>query len=415
MSTAPTPFDASSSALGYLYQCRYALLLALEHEEDPSLQMSIEKLDDVTFCKKEADGSAASEILQFKHHIKRQGGVSDKSVDIWKSIRIWSELVSAKAVTLGSGTFVLVTTSRSTSRHAAHLLLPQAGVRNPAEALRLLETAGKEATNETVKTAYSSLMKLTAAQRRKMFEAIYLLEDSADVVDVRSLLEKAVRHAIRPQHRKAFVDRLEGWWFSIVIEHLMSSQNSTIAVGRIQQHVHDLCEQFRRESLPDDLLRAEIPTDAVPDDDNRMFIQQLRLIQILTGRIKTAQEDHYRAFAQRSRWVRDNLLELDELDHFESRLIDEWRHKFEIMLEGVTGGVDDHRHAMAGRGVYNWTQENAPTSSALFIRPQFQSSYMVRGSYHMLADLLRVGWHPRFREQLGGEPKKGGNHVEGVD
>ncbi len=49
MTGSPPPFDAFSSALGYLYQCRYALLLALQKGDDPNLCLSIEKLDDVAF------------------------------------------------------------------------------------------------------------------------------------------------------------------------------------------------------------------------------------------------------------------------------------------------------------------------------------------------------------------------------
>ena len=47
MSASPSPFDASASALGYLYQCRYALLLALQKGDDLDLGISVEKLDDV--------------------------------------------------------------------------------------------------------------------------------------------------------------------------------------------------------------------------------------------------------------------------------------------------------------------------------------------------------------------------------
>jgi hypothetical protein len=42
--------EASASATGYLFQCRYALLAALRAILDaPELEISIEKLDDVAF------------------------------------------------------------------------------------------------------------------------------------------------------------------------------------------------------------------------------------------------------------------------------------------------------------------------------------------------------------------------------
>jgi hypothetical protein len=47
MSGRTTSSDATASALGYLYQCRYALLLALQRDDDSDLRVAIEKLDDV--------------------------------------------------------------------------------------------------------------------------------------------------------------------------------------------------------------------------------------------------------------------------------------------------------------------------------------------------------------------------------
>jgi len=301
----------------------------------------------------------------------------------------------------------MVTTSSSTTLHAVHRLIDNPTVRGPQEALRLLEEAGKVSENEEVCEAFTTFTRLTASQRRKMFERIHLLEHSPDILAVRKDLETALRHAARPQHRTAFVDRLEGWWFRVVIEHLMSATAvATIAVQTVHQQVHDLREQFQRDALPDDFLQAPIPTEVVRQDDERMFIRQLHLVKVMANRIRTAQEDHYRAFAQRSRWVRDNLVGLDEVSKFEARLFEEWRHKYEIMQEGLSAEVVESDLANAGKKLYDWTQEHAPVNAALFIRPQFPASYMVRGSYHMLADALRVGWHPHYQTKLATGDKK---------
>ena len=91
MNETTTSFDASPSALGYLYQCRYALLLALQHDEDSALQMSIEKLDDVAFLGDGVARTNPAELLQFKHHVKRPGGLSPRVRTFWKTIRVWSE------------------------------------------------------------------------------------------------------------------------------------------------------------------------------------------------------------------------------------------------------------------------------------------------------------------------------------
>ena len=70
-------FSAAPSALGYLFQIRYALVLLLRADE-PENVISIEKLDDVAF---EEDGEP-KQLLQFKHHVINSATLTDSSPKI---------------------------------------------------------------------------------------------------------------------------------------------------------------------------------------------------------------------------------------------------------------------------------------------------------------------------------------------
>ncbi|MCA9055440.1 MAG: hypothetical protein KDA75_16480 [Planctomycetaceae bacterium] len=400
---ADSQFDASASALGYLYQSRYALLLALQRDDDPMLQVSIEKLDDVAFLTNGTGRATPLELLQFKHHLKREGKLTDKHPDIWKSIRVWSDAVRQSRIDVNNAVLLLVTTAVATKRDAVWLLSAKTSTRETENARTTLEDAGRTSRNPVVKECYKSLMRLPVATRKKLFQAIYLLDGTPNISDMQGQLEVAVRHACHPDHRRAFVERLEGWWWGVVIAHLMSQDSNGIPVVDVQQQIHELREQFRTETLPDDFLIAEVPEDATRDDDDRTFIRQLKLIGVSGDRIRSAQTDHYKAFSQRSRWVRDNLLDLAESSTFEERLIDEWKHRYDIMMEDSADVLgDDASCAHGGLRLYNWVQTSAPDSASLMIRPQFRSRYMTRGSYHMLADgeNPRVGWHPHYLDRL---------------
>src|SRR4051794_30551153 len=100
MVTSSSPFDASASAQGYLYQCRYALLLALQRAEESGLGIPIEKVDDVAFHRLNKLQSAI-ELQQFKLHTNRKGNLGDRSEDIWKTLNVWAEAVQAKRIDLG--------------------------------------------------------------------------------------------------------------------------------------------------------------------------------------------------------------------------------------------------------------------------------------------------------------------------
>jgi hypothetical protein len=135
-----------------------------------------------------------------------------------------------------------------------------------------------------------------------------------------------------------------------------------------------------------------------------MFVRQLNLLALSPERLRYAQEDHYRAFTQRSRWVSQQLLGLDEGMNYEARLIEGWRDHFAIMREGVSANCDEPMLAQHGRELYNWILTVAPAQSNLWVRPEFQAAYMVKGSYHMLAEMLRVGWHPHYEIRLQPAP-----------
>jgi len=404
MSDGLSPFDASQSALGYLHQCQYALLLGLQRDEEPNLCISIEKLDDIAFHESPSSPHIAKELLQVKHHLNRAGGLGDSSPDIWKTLKIWSDAATKNQIDLDRTTLCLLTTTTPTNRNAIRFLAPNPATRNPEEGRKKLEAAGAASTNDTIKDAYAIYMALSQPDRTKLFKAMYLLDTTLMAIDLQKAIGSAVRHAVEPKHRQAFAERLQGWWYQRVVVHLSADVNQPIPVLAIQQQVHELRGQFQRDCLPDDLFKEQLPPEATPDEDDRVFIIQLLLIGLSQQRLRIAQEDHFRAFTQRSRWVKDNLIGMDDLSNFESRLVDSWKLKFLIMKDTLEEGLNDLRLARHGMNLYQWVETEAPSQSALWVRPQFQSPYMTRGSFHILADLLRVGWHPEYQHRLSPAP-----------
>ena len=86
-------YNASGSMAGYLFQCRLALLHALDlTRRKPEAVVSIEKFDDIAF---ETDNHADG-LIQAKHHIVPKP-LGDVSEDVWKTLQIWME--GAKHVT----------------------------------------------------------------------------------------------------------------------------------------------------------------------------------------------------------------------------------------------------------------------------------------------------------------------------
>lgn len=404
MSGTLTPFDASSSALGYLHQCRCALLLALQRDDAPELSLSIEKLDDVAVHGTGGGTGTVIELRQHKLHLNRQGNLGDKSPDVWKTLRVWSEATLTNQIDLDRVQLCLVTTSQASDQNAIRWLRPVPQPRNPEEARQNLEQAGASSTNDVVVQAHKTLLRLTEPQRQKLFHAAFLLDGGLDANAVRPAIRRCVWSACVEKHRDALVERLEGWWINLVVEHLGKPTPVPIPIHVVQQKVHEIGAHFRRDSLPDDLLGEPIPAGAITATDETNFVRQLGLIGISQDRLRLAMEDHYRAFTQRSKWVKEQLLGFDEEVKYETRLVEGWKERFLIMVEGVPEGCDDPAIAQHGLKLYDWFATDAPSMSQLRFRPDFQSEYMTKGSYHMLADTLRVGWHPQYTARLAPPP-----------
>ena len=152
-------FDATPSALGYIYQVRYALLLALkkisEVNDPDDCFISIEKLDDIAF---EEKGDPV-ELLQAKYH-GSPGNLTDRSADLWKTVRVWSEMIVNKKTAFEEATFTLLTTeSAMPGSIASNLGIDEGTIqRNVQAALDAMREIAQETGNETNKKGYQNLL-----------------------------------------------------------------------------------------------------------------------------------------------------------------------------------------------------------------------------------------------------------------
>ncbi|MCY7870083.1 hypothetical protein MOF33_16135 [Bacillus spizizenii] len=383
-------FSAHAQALGYFYQVRYALLLLLR-PKDYNSQIFIEKLDDISFVQ----NGSPTELIQMKHH-RRKGSLTDASSDIWKTLRVWSEAVSDGVVDTQCTTFSLITNEVASTGSAASLLTYDSKQRNVKDALEILIHTATNSESDTNSKAYEKFLSLTEQQQKALLNNIYILDCSENIIETKDKIFYELRLTTRPEVISALFERLEGIWLDKVIKHLMNESRHPITFREIQDHINDLQEQFQRDNLPIDFLDLVAPQEDELDEKDKIFIEQLRLVAVGNKRIEKAISDYYRAFHQRSKWVRDELLMIDELDKYEERLIDEWERKFEIMKENLEDDTSENILQKEGRKLFNWIDEN----NIFPIRPNCDEPYIERGSYHMLSNQLRVGWHRQFYERL---------------
>lgn len=381
--------DATQSMLGYLYQCRYALLRGLEEGKNHAGHaLTIEKFDDVAF---EDDGEPI-ELIQTKHHGK-PGNTSDKSVDLWKTLAIWISRVEGDPTAAANTRFVFLTTNTATPESALAKLRQTGGDRDVAGAIALMLGAASESASQQTDIARSAFLAMDAATRKLLVQNIWVFDQAPNIINVREKLENLLFFAAPKDKIKVFTDYLEGWWFKRVINALNDPAESSIPITAIQDKLDELRENFQLGRLPlDESIDAMPPVTVLPDDD-RAFVRQLRLISLSDKSILAAVHDYYRSSEQRSRWARENLLLDGEAEKYDRALCDAWNRRFAADTEDTDSYTDDAKQKL-GRGVFHWASS--------FQRPlrNRDELWLSSGSFQILSDTIRVGWHPDFEEQM---------------
>ena len=107
--------DASEQMLGYLYQVRYALSLLLKND-NPNYQISIEKFDDVAFV----ENDIPKQLIQVKHHVKKYGDLTDMSTDLWRTLKVWIDIIIKSPNLVDDTDFLIITTADAPNNTAAY-------------------------------------------------------------------------------------------------------------------------------------------------------------------------------------------------------------------------------------------------------------------------------------------------------
>ena len=293
------PFSAAPSLVGYLFQCKYALFESLRRlRKSQEFTVSIETLDDVVF---ETSGQAI-DLLQTKHHINRSADLTDFSPDLWKSIRVWCEALQ-KDLLPDASTFFLITTSEAPEGSAPRYL-KMGELRNVTKALERLNATAESSTNQANAAAYAAFRSLDTTQKTKLLSSVIILDGAPSIIDLDAAMKEEIFYAVEQKYLDSYLQRLEGWWLRRAITYLAVRDSKPILSNELLAETAQLREQFKQENLPvdNDIMSAAVDASGYQE---RMFVIQLRLIDISHQRIFHAIRNYFRAFEQRSRWIRE--------------------------------------------------------------------------------------------------------------
>jgi len=396
--SATDKYSASEQGLGYIYQARLALLHLLQLPEDTAV--FLEKDDDLDFV----DGGGCKSLASLKH--KAAGDkLSDLSTDFWKSVNIWLVRYKRDGHSASNLRFFLITTGTvSTDSFLARLLPDQPVASSDAATLTELTTAAlAKSKSQLIGPIATAFNELSDSEKQDFLERILIFDGSPRIDDIPTTIRTKYMRSVRREHRDFVFERLEGWWTDAVIKQLTGATTEGIFGSEVSDKLSSFAEEYKADNLPI-TFRGKAPVDEIDTEaDPRMFVAQLRAVGISSSRIRSAIVDYYRAFEQRSAWARESLLVSGEVEEYEERLADEWSRYKDVVFEKLRDDSAEEALRDAGAALYHWAEFETAKIEALRIRARVTEPFVLRGSYHILADTTpepRVYWHPRFLDRL---------------
>jgi hypothetical protein len=384
--------EAPAQSAGYLFQLRYALFRALKRlMRDPTGSIGIERLDDITI----QSGDTVLEIAQLKHSTGVTTEFNDTSPGVWRTLANWSKVVANIGLDLANLELVFVTTGTIKANSGFASLALADEDRDYPKALEKLKAAAQNSLNQATLGDREAFLKLDATIQNALIRAIRVVPDSSSLAALASEIEDVLHYACEQEQLEAFRLELEGWWFDRVVGILSLGIGPLIPLLELDARVAYLREKYKISTLKidvDDMGEA-------PDDlGDYIFCKQVSVLKVGAQRLRNAQRDFLKASAQRSNGLRQSRIDPAELNTYDQTLEERWSTQFAISSDELPSSPTDDEKCKYGRAVLGWAEtQQTPLRGA-------SAQFLTSGSYHGLADQLRLGWHPDFKALFESKP-----------
>lgn len=353
--------------------------------------LSFECLDDIAI-----ENSEEIDLYQAKLHIT-PAQMTDRSTDFWKTIRVWSEGIKDGSFNPSTTIFTLITTASISEGSFLNLFFSNKE-EDKKTILTTMETIATEVTNKSNKPGYEAFSALTEEQKQTLVSNICITDSNVSIDDTMRRLKYRLELSAPSGALDFFVDTVLGWWFQRGVDMLQAVTKQTISKTAVNNYIQACRDRIRSDALPDEFYdKVEIDDAALEENKDKIFVKQLSLVDATMREKKTAISDYKRAYGQRSKWLRDGRVAQPEYDSFDASLKEEWKSRFDMMLDDTEGQGEDERRK-AGHAFYreNYVAPHYPL-------PLFRNNallYITKGSYQLLSNDKTIGWHPDYKRLL---------------
>jgi len=384
--------SAPGSNAAFIYQFERVLFWLAQ--SPAGFLIGVETDDDVAI--RGTDGSRILE--QDKHSIKdNTKPFGDRSKDLWNTLTIWVDALDSGEVAAKTTRFLMVTNK----------VLPECIARNIhyAESETQVVACIAELEGAAVKPPgqIAALVErvLRPNSRPNLKDLIYRCElvDASDDSAGAGLRKKTVAQLQLPEwclsEADSIADELLGWLHRTALTAWQQGIPVWIQRDHFVNQLHAVIDRRKRQ------IKRERAENLIPVTDEKIgqekgspFVKQIYLVTENDSIVDNAIREFVRCNIEKMRLSAEGNITDDDWKAFEVTLQSRWE---KIRARVVRMSPGKQREEDVGFEIPSDTTEGHREKLA---GSDTEQVYLTSGTYHRLANMIRVGWHPRFEELM---------------
>lgn len=373
---------AAGPYLGYALQPVRFCLQLLQVED--GVGVSIEYLDDVAL-----HGAGGALTLEQCKSFSGERGLTDKSIELWKTFANWADICTAQSLDPTATSFVLAVVPGKASQLVHRL---QAAT-SDASALAILTQIKKWQTPAAAERGAGPHISRFLAHGDEACGAIIKNFSFVPVPDpveaIRRVLRATLPEAAVDDFTKAVIGMADQEAQKLMRAHAPPIVDATTFRSRFHAFVrkHNLAGLLNSTTGAPDKSEIDRTIKSAP-----MFVRQLAAIEATPDLVVGAVAACLRSTADRVQWAEAGEIVESSLDDFDHGL----ERKFALVRDSIEDMHSGSNEKARGRLLYRQC-----ALVDLPLESRTVPSYFVEGAYNILADDVRIGWHPSYKALLG--------------
>lgn len=376
--------NAPGQLLGYGLQITRLTALLFEAAEGTSC--SVEAFDDVA-----VQSNNSFQLTQTKSALTGNP-VSNRSIQLWKTLAIWARLSSNGNINPRDTSFEIYV-----SKPVNGTIVDSFAKANSSTAAKQALSSAKDLMYGTAAVPQTELPEDLKKHVDEFFSIASNLSEQI-VIGFRltcasgsphSDLEELIRkHPVSPSKVSDIADHMCGWVKRECEKLLELQQPAVISRDEFHKKYLSYCHRIDRQVI---LQSASKPLDTeiarTKIDDEPTFVRQLMLIKTSYDELLRAVSDCLRAATDRTAWAKSGEVDDESLIDLNDSLQRSWQnHKSRCdLLHNKLDEIDRGKHLLLDCMTFQTTVQG------MQVPP-----YFVAGCFHILADEPVIGWHPDY-------------------